>query len=76
VNAENFVRAETDRMFAALAADAGGDDGSVTVHFGGCTDDRPNCIPIMEGWNYTVRLYRPRAEVLDGSWAFPSIEPV
>ena len=52
------------------------DDGSVTVHFGGCTDDRPNCIPIMEGWNYTVRLYRPRAEVLDGSWAFPSIERV
>jgi len=52
------------------------DDGSVTVHFGGCTDDRPNCIPIMEGWNYTVRLYRPRAEVLDGSWTFPSIERV
>jgi hypothetical protein len=50
-------------------------DGSVTVHFGGCGDGRPNCIPIMEGWNYTVRLYRPRAEVLDGSWAFPSIEP-
>jgi hypothetical protein len=52
------------------------DDGSVTVHFGGCDDDRPNCIPIMDGWNYTVRLYRPRAEVLDGSWTFPSVEPV
>jgi hypothetical protein len=52
-----------------------GADGSVTVHFGGCAHGRPNCIPIMDGWNYTVRLYRPRAEVLDGSWAFPSIEP-
>jgi hypothetical protein len=51
------------------------DDGSVTVHFGG-DDDRPNLIPIMEGWNYTVRLYRPRPEVLDGTWAFPGIEPV
>lgn len=51
------------------------DDGSVTVHFGGCDDDRPNCIPIMDGWNYTVRLYRPRSEVLDGSWRFPVIEP-
>ena len=50
------------------------DDGSVAVHFGGCADGRPNCIPIMEGWNYTVRLYRPRAEVLDGSWRFPSLE--
>ncbi len=49
------------------------DDGSVTVHFGGCDDDHPNCLPIMEGWNYTVRLYRPRPGILDGSWSFPSI---
>jgi hypothetical protein len=28
----------------------------------------------MEGWNYLVRLYQPRAEILDGSWTFPSIE--
>ncbi len=51
------------------------DDGSVTVHFGGCGDDRPNCLPIMEGWNYTVRLYRPRSEILDGSWVFPPVIP-
>jgi hypothetical protein len=52
------------------------DDGSVTVHFGGCDDGRPNCLPITDGWNYTVRLYRPRPEVLDGSWTFPAVEPV
>jgi hypothetical protein len=50
-------------------------DGSITVHFGGCADDRPNCLPITDGWNYIVRLYRPRPEILDGSWAFPGIEP-
>jgi hypothetical protein len=50
------------------------EDGSATVHFGGCADERPNCLPIMEGWNYTVRLYRPRPEILDGSWTFPSLE--
>jgi hypothetical protein len=50
-------------------------DGAITVHFGGCADDRPNCLPIMEGWNYTVRLYRPRPEVLDGSWTFPPVKP-
>jgi hypothetical protein len=50
-------------------------DGSITVHFGGCGDDRPNCLPIMEGWNYLVRLYRPHPEVIDGSWQFPGIEP-
>jgi hypothetical protein len=49
-------------------------DGTTTVNFGGCGDERPNCLPIMDGWNYLVRLYRPRLEVLDGSWTFPSIE--
>jgi hypothetical protein len=49
--------------------------GSVTIHFGGCDDGRPNCLPITDGWNYVVRLYRPRAEILDGSWAFPTLEP-
>jgi hypothetical protein len=50
-------------------------DGSVTIHFGGCDDGRPNCLPITDGWNYVVRLYRPRAEILDGTWAFPMLEP-
>ena len=26
-------------------------------NFGGCADDRPNCLPIADGWNYAVRLY-------------------
>jgi hypothetical protein len=51
------------------------DDGSITVHLGGCGEDRPNCLPIMDGWNYVVRMYRPRPETLDGSWTFPTIEP-
>ncbi len=51
------------------------DDGSVTVSFGGCSDERPNCLPIMEGWNYAVRMYQPRPEILDGSWTFPSAKP-
>lgn len=52
------------------------DDGSVTVHFGGCDDGRANCLPIMDGWNYTVRMYQPGPEILDGSWTFPAVEPV
>jgi hypothetical protein len=50
-------------------------DGSITVNFGVSDEDKPNYFPIMEGWNYMVRLYRPRPEVLDGSWAFPAIQP-
>ena len=30
----------------------------------------------MSGWNYTVRLYRPRAEILNGKWTFPEPQPV
>jgi hypothetical protein len=52
------------------------DDGSMTVHFGGCNDGRANCLPIMDGWNYVVRLYQPGPEILDGSWTFPDVEPV
>ena len=45
-------------------------DGTTTVHFGG-DPKAANFLRIMPGWNYTVRLYRPRAEILDGTWKFP-----
>jgi len=48
-----------------------GSDGNTTIQFGGCDGSAPNCLPITPGWNYTVRLYRPRQEILDGSWTFP-----
>ena len=48
-----------------------GSDGSATIQFGGCDGTVSNCLPIMPGWNYTVRLYRPRAEILSGKWTFP-----
>jgi hypothetical protein len=48
-------------------------DGTITIDFGGCTDDRPNCLPIMDGWNYLVRFYRPHRDVVDGTWTFPVI---
>jgi hypothetical protein len=53
-----------------------GADGSTTVQFGGCDGKIPNCIPIVKGWNYTVRLYRPRPEILDGTWNFPEARPM
>jgi hypothetical protein len=51
-------------------------DGTIPVQFGGCDGKIPNCLPIMSGWNYIVRLYRPRAQILDGTWKFPEAEPV
>jgi hypothetical protein len=51
------------------------DDGSIVIQFGGCDGKIPNCLPIVKGWNYTVRLYRPRAEILNGKWKFPEPQP-
>ena len=50
-------------------------DGSMAVQFGGCDGKIPNCLPIMKGWNYTVRLYRPRTEIQNGKWKFPEPQP-
>jgi hypothetical protein len=51
-------------------------DGSFTIQFGGCQKDTPNCFPIMAGWNYTVRLYRPHKEIIDATWKSPGEQPV
>jgi hypothetical protein len=51
-------------------------DGSVPVQFGGCDGKITNCIPTVKGWNYMVRLYRPRDEVLNGRWKFPEAKAV
>lgn len=48
-------------------------DGSVTVRFGDHPAGTPNVIATPDGWNYLVRLYRPRAEILDGTWSFPTL---
>lgn len=46
-------------------------DGSIVIHFGGDPKQK-NYLPISYGWNYLVRLYRAKGEILDGSWQFPS----
>jgi hypothetical protein len=51
------------------------EDGSTVIQFGGCDGQIHNCLPIMPGWNYMVRLYRPRPEVLSDKWKFPEAQP-
>jgi len=51
-------------------------DGSIAVQFAGCDGKMPNFLPIFPGWNYWVRLYRPRAEILNGTWTFPAAQPM
>ena len=51
-------------------------DGSITIQFGGCDGKTANCLPTTNEWNYLVRLYRPREQVLNGTWKFPEARPV
>ena len=51
------------------------EDGSFTIHFGG-DPKSVNHLPITEGWNYAVRFYKPRRDILDGKWKFPDVKPV
>jgi len=51
------------------------EDGSITIHFGG-DPEQPNFLPIVPGWNYIVRMYQPRQEILNGRWTFPNAQPV
>jgi len=76
-NAEGFFeKNDSDGYVINSIMGERNDDGSMTVHLGGCDDGRVNCLPVMDGWNYVVRLYQPAPEILDGSWTFPDVEPV
>jgi hypothetical protein len=67
----HYVRNERDAYTLNNLTAQKSDDGSVTVQFGGCDGATANCLPIFPGWNYMVRLYRPRPEILIGTWTFP-----
>jgi hypothetical protein len=65
------LRHQMDQMHVRFEGDS-----SVAIQFGGCGGKLPNCLPTKPGWNYMVRLYRPRPQILDGSWKFPVAHPV
>jgi len=75
-NKDGYLQPNPDNAYSVNSLTAKkGADGKVTIQFGGCDGKIPNCLPITQGWNYTVRLFRPRAEILDGTWVFPPAQP-
>jgi hypothetical protein len=52
------------------------DDGSFTIELGGKPTTKANWLFTPPGWNYLVRMYKPRQPVLDGTWQFPEPQPV
>jgi hypothetical protein len=76
-NTEGYLEPNQYNVYSVNNLTAKNDtDGSVAIQFGGCDGEIPNCLPIMKGWNYTVRLFRPRPEILNGTWKLPEAQPV
>lgn len=75
-NAKGYFEKNSDNAYSVNNLTAKKDsDGGVSIQFGGCDGKVPNCLPITEGWNYAVRMYRPRPEILNGKWKFPEAQP-
>lgn len=70
-NAKGFYEAPESAISVNNITAAKDRDGATTIRFGG-DPKAPNYLRIMPGWSYVLRLYRPRAEVLDGRWKAPA----
>jgi hypothetical protein len=76
-NSEGYLQPNQSNAYSVNSTTAKKSaDGAIAIQFGGCGGEIPNCLPITKGWNYTVRLFRPRPEILDGTWRFPEAKPV
>lgn len=75
-NKEGFFQENEHNAYSVNSvAGIPNEDGSFTVHFGG-DPKSANYLHIRDGWNYLVRLYQPRKEILEGEWTFPDVQPV
>ena len=52
------------------------EDGSVTLNLSPDDEGLPNYLYLPDGWNYALRLYRPRPAVINGTWTPPIPEPL
>ncbi|MDM0117630.1 DUF1254 domain-containing protein [Variovorax sp. J22R133] len=76
-NAQGYIQPNPQGAYTVSSVTARkGADGSALLQFGGCESATPNCQPLTPGWNYLVRLYRPRAQILEGRWVFPQAQAV
>ena len=74
-NAEGYFQPNDEGRYTVNSVTGHRDeDGVVTVHFtppGAATE--PNSIPLPEGWNYLIRLYRPQPAFAAGEWHVPDL---
>ena len=73
VTVDSFPRAESDLCMGRTVKEGGF---GKFHHFRALTPIEHQSFIRMNRDTLTVRLYRPRAEILDGSWSFPEFQPV
>lgn len=73
-NAKGFYEAPETAISVNSVTAKPNADGGYTIRFGG-DPKAPNHLRIMPGWNYIVRMYRPRPEIVSGAWTFPPAVP-
>ena len=77
-NARGFFEPNAENLYAVNSVTGvRDDDGAVTVRFLASADAGvpPNAIVTPDGWNYLIRLYRPRAEIRERRWTPPALTP-
>ena len=78
-NAQGFFEPNAANLYTVNSVTGVRDsDGSVTVRFVDSAEGShpPNSIVTPPGWNYLIRLYRPRREILEGRWTAPTLTPL
>jgi hypothetical protein len=51
-------------------------DGIVTLNLAPEANGLDNYLYVMDGWNYALRLYKPRQAVIDKTWQPPTPQQV
>lgn len=76
-NRDGFLEANPYDVYSLNSVTARPEpDGTVSIDLSPTDDGYRNHLYVMDGWNYAIRLYRPRPEVLDGTWVAPRPHPV
>jgi hypothetical protein len=52
------------------------EDGTVVLNLSPENVGLPNHVHAMDGWNYAIRLHKPRPEVIDKTWTPPTPQAV
>ncbi|MEY8099667.1 DUF1214 domain-containing protein [Falsihalocynthiibacter sp. S25ZX9] len=74
-NADGFFQKNEFDKYVVNSRKAETDaDGNVTIHFGG-DPSQPNFLPIMDDWNYMLRIYLPQEAYFSGSWTASEATP-